>query len=51
MNFALLGEDLALGVIENTNALAETFEPVEVSRVTSIRHLSTKPKKQLQGDL
>ena len=29
--FAFLGEDLARKiVIENTNALAETFEPVEV---------------------
>ena len=48
--FAFLGEDLARKiVIENTNALAETFEPVEVVKGTSIRHLSTRPKKQLRN--
>ena len=46
--FAFLGEDLARKiVIENTNALAAIFEPVEVVRVIYTHRSLTKPKKQL----
>lgn len=46
--FAFLGEELARKlVIENPNALAAIFEPVEVVKGTCIRLSSTRLKKQL----
>ena len=45
--FAFLGEDLARKlVIENTNAMADIFEPVEVVRVTCTHLSSTRRKKR-----
>ena len=46
--FAFLGEELARKlVIENTNALAEIFEPVEVVKGDLYTPLSIRLKKQL----